>query len=166
MQTEGPKRTALNPNGGAAARPLLGIVTGGVIAGGCDISYAVGMGLRAGRPASRTLKSVASGLLGRPAFDSGADIAALGLLLHFVIALGWAMVFFVASRKLAFLRSSNPVLVGPLFGALVYVMMNRVIVPLSAAPFTLPMQFSGLAVHMFLVGLPIAVMVSRFAPSK
>lgn len=143
-------------------RPLPAILLGGAIAGVLDISYAIAMGMRAGGTPARTLKSVASGLLGRPAFQGGWEIAALGLALHFIIAFGWAVVYYVASRRIAILRDS-PWICGVLFGALVYLSMNRVVVPLSAAPFELPMRTIGLFVHMFLIGLPIALSVRRYS---
>lgn len=144
------------------ARPLPAILWGGAIAGVLDISYAIAMGMRAGRTPARTLKSVASGLLGQPAFQGGWEIAALGLALHFTIALGAATTYYVVSRKIAILLD-RAWLSGLLFGALVYLFMNRVVVPLSAAPFRLPMQIVGLLVHMFLIGLPIALSVRRYS---
>ena len=116
----------------------------------------------AGRPIVRTLQSVASGLLGRAALQGGWGAAALGLFLHFTIAMGAATVYYCVSRKLNVL-AERPWMSGVLFGALVYLFMNLVVVPLSAAPFRIPLQITGLSVHMFLVGLPIALSVGHFA---
>lgn len=146
----------------AKPRALPGILLGGVIGGACDITYAVVLGLLAGRPAVRTLQSVASGLLGREAFQGGWQTGALGLLLHFTIAWGAATVYFAASRKMAILLD-RAWLTGPLFGAMVYLFMNHVVVPLSAAPFRIPNTLLGLSVHMFLVGLPIALSVRHYS---
>jgi hypothetical protein len=109
----------------------------------------------------RTLQSVASGLLGRGALDGGWATAALGVALHFTIALGAATVYYLASRRIA-LMVQRPVLSGLLFGALVYLCMSRVVVPLSAAPFRIPLTLLDLAVHMFFIGLPIALAVRRY----
>ena len=57
----------------------------------------------------------------------------LGVVLHFVIALGAATVYYLASRKLTFLVSSA-VLCGLIYGALVYLFMHLIVLPLSAAP--------------------------------
>ncbi len=138
------------------------ILWGGLIAGALDISYAVVQGLWSGRPAARTLQSVASGLLGRDAFQGRWETAALGLLLHFIIALGAATVYYAASRKLAILVD-RAWLSGLLFGTLVYLFMNLVVVPSSAATFRIPLHIPGLLVHMFFVGLPIALSVSRYS---
>jgi len=39
--------------------------------------------------------------------------------------------------------------------------MHLVVVPLSAAPFRIPLGVAGLLVHLLLVGLPIALVVQR-----
>lgn len=143
-------------------RPLPAILVGGLIAGACDITFAIVANNMAGSTSARTLKSVASGLLGRPAFQGGWEIAALGLALHFCIALGAATTYYAASRWIAVLVE-RPWLSGLLFGALVYLFMNLVVVPLSAAPFRIPLRITGLLVHMFFVGLPIALFVRRYS---
>lgn len=142
-----------------------GIFWGGAIAGVCDITYAVVANMQRGAPWNRTLQSVASGWVGRPAFSGGMSTAALGLASHFLIALVWAAIFYAASRMVKPL-GQRPFIFGPLFGALAYVLMNTVVVPLSAAPFTLPLRWTDLLVHMFLVGLPIAVAVWRFSAER
>jgi hypothetical protein len=144
-----------------SARPGRAILCGGLIAGALDISYACVRGILRGSTAMRTLQSVASGLLGRGALDGGWATAALGVALHFTIALGAATVYYLASRRIA-LMVQRPVLSGLLFGALVYLCMSRVVVPLSAAPFRIPLTLLDLAVHMFFIGLPIALAVRRY----
>ena len=118
----------------------------------------------AARPPLRILQSIASGLLGEEAFEGGLAAAALGGMLHFVIALGWAVVYYVASRRFGVL-SLRPVLWGTAYGAAVYLMMNLVVLPLSAVPkrpFNLDVVI--LFVPMVGVGLPIALSVRRSAP--
>ena len=139
------------------------ILWAGLIAGTLDITAASinGMLLRGGNP-MRVLRAVASGLLGAEARQGGVGTAALGLVLHFVIAFGAATVFFVASRKMRFLVQ-HAVVCGLLYGVAVYAFMNSVVVPLSAAPFEIPYEPIGLLIHMFCVGLPIALVVRRFS---
>jgi len=62
------------------------------------------------------LQSIASGLLGPQAYEGGVATAILGVVLHFVIAIGAAAVFYLLSRKLPFL-TQKPILWGPLYGA-------------------------------------------------
>lgn len=133
----------------------------GLIAGTLDITAAcVTNYARRGTSPVRTLQSVASGLLGPGSFEGGGGTAALGLLLHFVIAFTAATVFYLASRKIRFLVE-QPFLAGPLYGIAVYFFMNLVVVPLSAAPFPIPNNLTGLLIHVFCIGLPIALAVRR-----
>jgi hypothetical protein len=139
---------------------LAGILRGGAIAGVLDIAYAILYGLSRSRSATSTLQSVASGLLGRSAYDAGLATAALGLILHFFNAMVWAALFVLASRRLpALTRYAVPA--GILYGIVVFVGMYFVVLPLSAFPHKLSfppaMVARNLAVHMFLIGLPIAL---------
>ena len=146
-------------------RALSSILLGGLVAGAFDITYAVVFSyLRRGVPPSRVLQSVASGLLGPEAYDGGAPTAALGLALHFFIALVAAAVFVLASRYLPALVR-RPILAGAVYGVAIYVFMNWVVIPLSPIgpkPFPpLIVLATGLLVHMFLIGVPIALAARR-----
>jgi len=137
------------------------ILVGGGIGGAFDITYAIVFSSFRGVSATRVLQSVASGLLGRASYEGGASTAALGLGLHFLIALIWATIFWFACRRLPFL-TQRPVLAGLLYGIVIYAGMNLVVLPLSAMPprasFPPPVAIiTGLAVHMLLIGLPIAL---------
>ena len=57
--------------------PFSAILIGGTIAGALDITYAIGFSAMHGVPPMRILQSVASGLLGKPAFEGGVPIAIL-----------------------------------------------------------------------------------------
>ena len=148
---------------------LSAILIGGAIAGALDITYAIGFSALRGVPPIRILQSVASGLLGAPAFHGGWPTAALGLLLHFCIALLWATIFYLASRAIPFL-TRHPVISGLFYGFLIYALMNLVLLPLSAFPrkvtFPLLVLITGILVHMFCIGLPIALAVRRTSPKK
>lgn len=142
------------------------ILIGGLIAGLCDIAYAVGISGLRGVPAMRVLQSVASGLLGAPAYEGGAPVAALGLLLHFLMALLIAAIFYFACRRLVFLMR-HPVTLGAIYGVIVYLVMNFVVIPLSAFPgkprFVPIVVITSLIVHAFFVGVPIALATRRAA---
>lgn len=148
---------------------LAAILIGGAIAGACDITYAVGFWAWRGVPATRVLQSVASGILGAPAFERGLPTAALGLLLHFLIALLWAAIFYALGRAMPSLIR-HAVVSGIVYGAFIYAAMNLVILPLSAFPrkVTFPplVLVTGLFVHMFLIGLPIALASRRALKGK
>jgi hypothetical protein len=140
---------------------LQGILVGGLAAGALDaaLAFAVfGWGMPRG---------IASGLLGRAAFNGGAGTWVLGLALHFVIALLAAAVYGLSSRRLDFLRG-HFVVCGLFYGIAVYLAMNLVVLPLSAfplpiGPFTVADLWKGLVGHMLVIGLPISFSVSRFS---
>jgi hypothetical protein len=86
-------------------------------------------------------------------------MAALGLLLHFLIAFGVVITFYLASRRFPVLLR-NPFVFGPLYGLLVYAVMNYAVVPLSAAPMSPPAgppMIGGLLIHLLGIGLPSAL---------
>jgi hypothetical protein len=143
----------------SAARVIL---IAGAMAGVLDITAAcVSAFLQNGVPPVRVLQFVASGLLGREAFQGGAATAALGLLLHFVIAFGAAAVFYAASRRLPVLVQ-QAVPAGVAYGVAVWAFMRFVVVPLSLVrqqPFRLRGAWVQIVIHMVCVGLPIALAV-------
>ena len=116
----------------SSSNAFLAIFWGGLVCGVLDITQAcVAWGIQNHLLPYKIFQSVASGLLGPKSFQGGAKTAALGLFLHFLIAFIWAVIYFVASRRILFL-TQRPVIAGLLYGEFVWVMMNCVVVPLSA----------------------------------
>ena len=146
--------------------PGRAILAGGLIAGALDITYACLLWwLRADVSPVRILQSVASGLVGRASYEGGARTAALGAFLHFFNALVIAAIFVGASRIWPIL-GRRAALFGPLYGIGVYLVMNYVVIPLSAFPRRSGgpppvVWITGVLVHMFLIGLPIALAARR-----
>ena len=142
-------------------RAFLAILIGGLVAGTLDqISAFITFGW--GVP-----RAIASGLLGSSAFQGGTATWLLGLSLHFFIALSAAAIYCFASWKLDFLRQ-HFLVCGLFFGIAVFLVMNLIVLPLSAVPFkvgpfTVRGMIQGLLVHMFLIGLPISISTWRFS---
>lgn len=146
-----------------ACKPIL---LAGLIAGVLDITAAVVTTILRDRPPMRMLQSIASGVLGPNSYNGGVKTAAMGLFLHFIIATGWAAIFYGVSRRIGFLIR-QPIISGLVYGILVFCVMNLVVLPLSAFPhkvtFPLSNTIIGVTVIMFCVGLPIALIVRRFS---
>jgi len=111
------------------------------------------------------LQSIASGLLGPAAYKGGVRTAVLGLLLHFFIACTASAIFYVAAKRLGFLRR-YAVISGLLYGFAIYLVMNWIVLPLSAVPKPRPAVpaislLNGVLAVVVLVGLPISLIVSR-----
>jgi len=146
-----------------ASRPISAILVGGLIVGVLDLTYAIVV--YSPKKPILVPQTIASGILGLRSYSGGAQTAALGVVLHFIIALGAATVYYVASRKLGFLVQ-RAVLMGLIYGALVYLFMHFVVLPLSAAPnghAPLIYQACEFVWHWVGVGLPIALSVRHFS---
>jgi putative effector of murein hydrolase LrgA (UPF0299 family) len=144
------------------------IVIGGLVAGTLDMTAAcVQAWLRSRVTPVRVSQFIASGAIGQPAFTGGNKTALLGFAFHYLIATIWTVVFFLASRKLRFLIKW-PIPMGLLYGVIVYLFMNFVVLPLSRiTPARVPPPLSTRAVSaliiMFCIGLPIALIVRWFS---
>ena len=136
-----------------------------LLVGVMDITYAIGFSyFRSGTPPMRLLQGVASGALGRAAFDGGMPAAAAGLGFHFLIAFTITALYFIAAARVPELVR-YPVLTGSAYGIVVYLVMNFVVIPLSRIgarphPATIVVVASVL-VHMFVIGTPIALGARR-----
>jgi hypothetical protein len=142
-----------------ALTPARVVLLGGLAVGVLDILDAfVFFGLR-GVPPLRILQSIASGLLGREAFQGGLATGLLGLGLHFGIATTVASVYYLASGRLRSL-AKRPWIYGPLYGLAVYLVMYSVVLPLSAVasrPRPPDVVWNGILIHLVGVGLPSAL---------
>jgi len=138
-------------------------VIAGVVAGVLDAIYATVLwGFILGSNPAGVWQSVAAGLSGAAAFQGGNATAALGLALHFFIAFGMALVYVLASRRLPVLIA-RPLLMGILYGVPLYVIMNFVVVPLSALDFRPPTPAGvvrALLAHVLLVGPAISLITA------
>ena len=136
------------------------ILTSGFIAGTIDIGaacviYTVGPVV--------ILKSIAGGILGPASFRGGAAVAALGLLLQWLMSWVIAAAYLVATANMPIVRRSW-ILSGLAYGVVVFVVMNYVILPLSAVghtPTFTVTRFVGNLLAMFLFGLIISYFASR-----
>ena len=152
---------------GQPLRTFPAILLGAFVVGCADILDAIiFFGLRGVRPI-RIFQSIAAGLMGRAAFQGGLPAAVLGGCLHYTNAFLIVSAFVLASRQVpALLR--YPVITGILYGQIVYVVMNYVVIPLSATSrgaFSWPVVINGLLIHAFGVGIPSALAARAAARS-
>jgi hypothetical protein len=146
-------------------RSLLTILWIGLLAGTLDITDNLIFNQLRGITPKMVFQYIASGLIGMKAFRGGLTSVTLGVAVHYGIALIWTGVFYAVSRKLAIL-SRRPVLSGLVYGGGVYLFMNFVVLPLSAAPhprsaITLASRINGVLALLLFIGLPISLLVRR-----
>ena len=146
------------------------VLVGGLIAGACDMTYALFWfaGVKHA-PWMRIPQSVAGGLIGKASFDGGAGTVLLGFALHWSIALIWAAIYVYAARRFFPDLLRKPIPYGFAYGAWIYFFMNWVVLPLDAMhtrPHFAPLDtwLTGLAVHVFGIGLAIALSAAKTAP--
>jgi hypothetical protein len=148
------------------------ILTGWLLCGVLDISAAcVQSWIQAGRTPAAVLRGVASAIWGSAALNAGAGMAAIGLAMHFTVALTATLVFYALSRRIALLRTAPLWIVGPLYGVVVFCAMNYGTLPAMTwvrslylgTPPRWPgaMRWPQLLIHMIFVGLPIVWGVRR-----
>lgn len=156
--------------GSATAKPSAfdTIVLGGLLAGTLDaMDGVVAFGFNGMNPI-QVLQYIASGLLGAPSFQGGLKTAALGAVLHYFIAFAVAAIYYAASLKLPMLHV-RPVKWGLAYGVAVFLVMNYVVLPLSAvpkSPFSLALFLNGVIGHAVFVGLAIAWFAHRSAKAR
>ena len=137
------------------------VLYGTLVVGTLDaLDAIVFFGLRSGARPIRIFQGIAYGLIGPAARQGGLTTAALGLFLHYFIAFGIVVTYFLVSRRVRLL-TRHPVSCGLLYGVVVYAVMNLVVLPLSkvggpSLP-AAPVLANGLLIHMFGVGLPSAL---------
>jgi hypothetical protein len=146
-------------------RAIQTIFAAGLICGVLDgVSALIVSELFGGKPI-RVFQGIASGILGRNAFDGGLRTAAIGVALHFLIAFGAAIVYYAASLRFQVLID-RAVLSGVLYGIAVHLFMTFVVIPLSAigSRAIVPRSFAAiLLVHMIVVGPSIALTVRWYS---
>ena len=106
-------------------------VSGGIAIGTLDLAFAWAFWQPHGVGLARILQSISAGLLGSASFEGGVATIVLGAGLHYFIASMFVVAYFLASLRLGVLRR-HPVACGLAYGVLLYLVMNFVVLPLSA----------------------------------
>jgi hypothetical protein len=146
-------------------------VIGGLITGTLHIVIQVGIvfGLILKSPYMSSLQYVASGAIGDSAYAGGLVTALLGLILEFVITIIIAGIFIFSADRIAILR--RYLIPGSLlYGVGVFIVMNFIVLPLSAAR-ALPVPPMWLLIeiileHILLIGLPLGMLTRRNADTN
>lgn len=137
------------------------ILKAGLIAGFLDGSAAVI--LLANMKFQFLFQYIASGLFGKPAFEGGTLMVIYGILIHFAIALIFAIFFFFIFKKIPL--KNQKIIVGLLYGIFVWFVMNLGILPFSsikASSFTVEGVMKNIAILMICVGLPISLIIHKY----
>ena len=138
----------------------------GFVAGTLDITGAIVVNVVILQRTSmlRILQSIASGIFGKSAYAGGMETALYGLLFHYIIATSWAAAYFFVFPIIPFFRTQK-MLSGLLYGVVVWLVMNLVVLPLSnvgQGHFTLQNVLIGLGILIVCIGLPISLITHKY----
>ena len=147
---------------------LRSIALGGLIIGTADaiIYHWFVSSVLGGYPLTTVYQYMASGALGESAFAGGIATALLGVLIHFIVAFVIAGVFIMSANNISLLRR-YPIVGSLLYGFGVFIVMEMIVIPLSATPPLPAPTTSQLIVtildNILVVGLPLGILVQRNA---
>ena len=138
----------------------------GLIAGILDGAAAViNYLIRGGKTPVRIFNFIASGVFGPAAMTGGTPMAVAGVAFHLLIAIGWTLLFFLAARQFEVLRR-HFIGAAVVYGVFVWVMMNKVVLPLSRVQMgpggTWTQITVGILIIVMCVGFPIAIGARRY----
>lgn len=141
------------------ARPM--ILYGGLAIAATDLVYCLLYWSPQGLPPLKLLQGIAAGALGRAAFDGGVATALLGAGFQWLIGCCFVLAYAMGASALALLRA-HPQRYGIGYGLLLYLVMNGVVVPLSAAPQPEQPQLAWMLLNVPMFAL-FGVVAARFA---
>ncbi|RSC93491.1 hypothetical protein [Tenacibaculum singaporense] len=124
--------------------------------------------INGGSDISKVFQFIASGVFGKTAFSGGTTMALYGVVFHYLIALVWVVLFFLLYPKII-KKSLNKYLVGTVYGILIWLAMNKVVLPLSYTPNlekTIMQDVVAALILIVFVGIPTAVMYTVVKPNQ
>ena len=145
------------------ADPRKALLAAIVVAGTLDILSAFAFNAMVGVTPGQVLRYVAAGPFGDGMHKGGVAAATLGLGVHFALMAVMVAVYFAVASRIEAARR-HWVLAGALYGIVVYLVMNWLVVPtrFGTEPSLDPWKVgNALFSHIVCVGLPIAWMASR-----
>jgi hypothetical protein len=135
------------------------IVSGTMDGTAAVIQYSI----NGGKTPEIIFKYIASAVIGPSAYKGGVPMILLGVLFHYIIALGFTLFFYWLYPHISFL-GKHPIISGFLYGIFAWSITNLVVVPLSKIgkfPAHLNKAVVALLIIMFCIGLPISLMANK-----
>lgn len=158
----------MNPANARGSRRVRTVFWIGLVAGTLDISENIVFNAFRHITPYQIFQYIASGLIDGKSFTIGGASVALGVAIHYTIAMTWTVIFYLVSRKLLIL-TRQAAICGIVYGGVVYVIMNFVVLPVTRVPharaaMTVASRISGVLALLFCIGLAVALLVKKFAP--
>jgi hypothetical protein len=144
------------------------IIVAGMVVGTLDLSAAIIQTIIMGGNPLKMLQYIASGILGPDSFKGGIKYSILGVFIHYCIAFSWTIIFYLLYPKIKGM-AVNKLLTGILYGIIVWLVMNRLVIPLSRIPerpFNPTNAIIGLGILIIAIGIPLSLMAGKYYDGK
>lgn len=141
------------------AIPLTALLAGTLDGLAASIHYI----LNDGSNPLNVFRFVASGVFGNTALTGELGMALLGILFHYIIASIWVCLFFWLYPRVKPIWA-NKYISGIVYGIIVWLLMNLIVVPLSNTPplsSSLLQYFIGMLIIIIAIGLPISIVYDK-----
>jgi hypothetical protein len=138
---------------------LIGLLVGALDITAASIQYFI----KTGKGPASILKFVASGLFGKEAFSVGTPMIIAGLIIHFLIAMTFTILFYFLVKNIPLSRV-NRLVTGLLYGAFVWAVMNLLVWPLIKVPPRIPdlsRDLQAMGILIVCIGLPLSFLLIR-----
>lgn len=139
------------------------ILITGLIAGTLDATAAI---IYYQADPLKMFQHIAGGAFGKEtALAGGLPMSVMGIIFHYVIAYSWTTLFFILYPKMINALSWNRFLTGLLYGFVIWIVMNLVVLPISkipARPFNLAAAIPGALILSFAIGMPLSFSAYRY----
>ena len=154
----------MNNSSNSAAKA---IVSAWLLAGTLDITAAIIQTYIMGGKPVMMFRYIARGLVGGSAglYDI---MPVMGLILHYLIAFIFTIIFFYLCPRISILRKDK-IVAGLLYGVFVWFVMNWIIVPLSFIrhfPSRIGPALLAMVILMVCIGLPISIIINNYYSRK
>lgn len=137
-----------------------------LVAGTLDIVSAyVYQFIRNGEIPKKMFHYISGAALGlERSMKGGFDVVLMGIFFHYFIAFAFTIFFFIIYKRLK-LGDFNTYVVGLLYGLFAWIVMNRIVLPLSKLPH-FPFNWQNAVINalilMFMIGLPISISAHKY----
>lgn len=141
------------------------ILLSGLLVGTLDICTACCQYfIKTGKDPANVLRYVAGGVFGKEAFSGGTPMALWGLFFHYLIAMSFTIFFFFIYPRIETM-ARNRVITGIVYGLFIWLVMNKLVVPLSKldpVPFQWKSALIGASILIVMIGIPLSFIAYKY----
>jgi len=149
--------------------PVKTIAWAGLLVGSLDILAAiVNFKIATGKDPILIFQYIASAVFGKDAYSGSSLMPVLGLILHFIIAYIFTIIFFIIYPKMKLFKY-NAILTGIAYGILIWIAMNMIVVPLSKIgkfSFKLSGVLLQASILIVMIGIPLSLICKHYYSKK